>query len=456
MRVEVWESESRPGGKIESSSQNGYVTEKGAAMLLNFRPDVSRFLADADLESTKQPRAEVDHRYVVSGSGLKEIPMKMGALLMSDVWSTRAKLRMLLEPFIAKGGHHDETVGQFVRRRLGPEVLDKAMGPYVAGIYASDPELANAKSVLPRLVALEQRYGSIAMGAFVHRVLRRKTATATEAFSFQGGMETLAQRLANAAGVCFRGEHTVTDLSRTRDGWRVVANTSTGERVVHAAQLVLSTPAYAAAELLREQSAELSTLLDGIEYASLNVVHTGYARGAIEHPLDGNGFLAQGLGGTPLIGSMWISSLFDRRAPAGRALLSNYVGGALYPDAATWSDARLLDATMTALRPLLGIRSDPEMVRIDRHRRAMPLYHGDYCRRMQHLKELLATQPGLYLAANYRDGIAVRDRLGAAMQTASIVIEKARAPASRRYSLPSLVLDRHSLRRSVSGGVSVE
>ena len=325
------------------------------------------------------------------------------------------------------------------------------MGPYVACILASDPELANAKSVLPRLVALEQQYGSIAMGAFVHRVLRRKTATATEAFSFQGGMETLAQRLANAEGVCFRGEHTVTALSRSRDGWRVAARTTTGERVVHAAQLVLSTPAYTAANLLREQSAELSTLLDGIEYASLNVVHTGYDRGAIEHPLDGNGFLAQGLGGTPLIGSMWMSSLFDRRAPAGRALLSNFVGGALYPGTTAWSDARLLDAAIKALRPLLGIRSDPEMGRIDRHRRAMPLYHGDYCRRMQRLQHLLVTQPGLYLAANYRGGIAVRDRLGAAMQTASMIIERARAPKSRRYSLPSLVLDRHSLRKSVSG-----
>jgi len=452
MRVEVWECESRPGGKIQSHCQNGYVTEKGAAMLLNFRPDVSRFLADAGLDNAKQLRAEVDHRYVVSGSELKEIPMKVGALVLSDVWSTRAKLRMLWEPFIAKGGQRDETVGEFVRRRLGPELLDKAMGPYVAGIFASDPELANAKSVLPRLVALEQRYGSIAMGAFVHRVLRRKTATATEAFSFQGGMETLAQRLANTEGVCFRGEHTVTTLSRSRDGWRVAANTTTGERVVHAAQLVLCTPAYTAAELLRERSAELSTLLDGIEYASLNVVHTGFDRGAIQHPLDGNGFLAQGLGGTPLIGSMWMSSLFNRRAPAGRALLSNYVGGALYPDTGAWSDARLLDATITALRPLLGIRSDPEMVRIDRHRRAMPLYHGDYCSRMQRLKELLTTQPGLYLAANYRDGIAVRDRLAAAMQTASMVIKKARAPVSRRYSLPSLVLERHTLRRSVSGG----
>lgn len=438
--VEVWERESRPGGKIQSRCHDGYLTEKGAAMLLNFRPDVSRFIADAGLEDAKQVRADFDRRHVVSGSALKEIPMKMGSMILSNVWSTRGRLRMLMEPFVPKGGQRDESVGQFVRRRLGAEVLDKALGPYVAGILASDPELACARSVLPRLVALEQRYGSIAMGAFVHRVLRRKTATATEAFSFRGGMETLAQKLADAHGVRFCGDHTVTDVSRTRDGWRVAARTAAGERVVRAAQLVLSTPAYAAAALLREQSVEIATLLDGIEYASLNVVHTGFDRGAILHPLDGNGFLTQGLDGTPLIGSIWMSSLFDQRAPVGRTLLTNYLGGARHPSTATWSDAQLLEATITVLRPLLGIRSDPDMVHIDRHHRALPLYHGDYCARMERLQRLAAAQPGLHLSANYLGGIAVRDRLASAMHTASMVMSKAREPASTSYSLPSLVV----------------
>ncbi len=441
LNVEVWERESRPGGKIQSNSNDGYLTEKSAAMLLNFRPDVTRFVADAGLENAKQARADVDHRHVISNGQLKEIPMKMGSLVFSDVWSTRGKLRMMLEPFVSKGQRQNETVSQFVTRRLGPEVLDKAMGPYVAGLLASDPDLASARAVLPRLVALEQRYGSIAVGAFVHRVLRRKTATVTEAFSFQGGMETLARTLARADGVCFCGGHTVTGLSRTRDGWRIVARTAAGERIVRAAQVVLSTPAYTAGALLRDQSAELAGLLDGIEYASLNVVHTGFDRRAIRHPLDGNGFLAQGYNGTPLIGSMWMSSLFDDRVPSGRTLLSNYLGGARYTDTATWSDERLVDAAITALQPLLGIRGDPEMVRVDRHVRALPLYHGDYCALMQLLQQLLATLPGLHIAANYLGGVAVRDRLACAMQTATQIVEAVRRPTSTSHSLPGLVLN---------------
>ena len=441
LNVEVWERESRPGGKIQSATRDGYLTEKSAAMLLNFRPDVTRFVADAGLENAKRARADVDHRHVISDSELKELPMKMGSLVFSDVWSTRGKLRMMLEPFVPKGRRQDETVSQFVTRRLGPEVLDKAMGPYVAGLLASDPDLASARAVLPRLVALEQRYGSIAVGAFVHRVLRRKTATVTEAFSFQGGMETLPRMLASADGVCFFGDHTVTGLSRTRGGWQVAARTAAGERVVKAAQVVLSTPAYTAAALLHALSAELAALLDGIEYASLNVVHTGFDSRVIEHPLDGNGFLAQGLNGTPLIGSMWMSSLFDDRVPPGRVLLSNYLGGARHPGTVTWSDERLVDAAITALQPLLGIRAEPEMVHVDRHSRALPLYHGDYCSRTQQLQQLLATLPGLHITANYCGGVAVRDRLACAMQTATQIVEAVRRPTSTSHSLPGLVLN---------------
>jgi len=95
LNVEVWERESRPGGKIQSATRDGYLTEKSAAMLLNFRPDVTRFVADAGLENAKQARADVDHRHVISDSELKELPMKMGSLVFSDVWSTRGKLRMM-------------------------------------------------------------------------------------------------------------------------------------------------------------------------------------------------------------------------------------------------------------------------------------------------------------------------------------------------------------------------
>jgi oxygen-dependent protoporphyrinogen oxidase len=178
----------------------------------------------------------------------------------------------------------------------------------------------------------------------------------------------------------------------------------------------------------------LASLLDTIEYAPLNVVHTGFHRHGIRHALDGNGFLSLGDAGAPLIGCMWMSSIFEDRAPAGRALLSNYVGGARHPYTASWSDRRLVDSVLETLRPLIGLRSEPEMVRVDRHRRALPLYHGNYCERARRIRALAAPLSGLHLVANYLGGVSVRDRLACAMQAADTVLAAVgrSSPATRR------------------------
>lgn len=434
IRVEVWDRAAKPGGMVRSVRKDGYLTEQAAAMLLNFRPEVTRFISEARLEDRKQPRIEVDHRYVISDGRLRELPMKMGPLLMSDIWSMRAKLRMMLEPLARRSRGGEESVSEFVRRRFGGEVLDKALGPYVAGLLASDPDRASAEAVLPRLVALERRWGSIVLGALVHRLLRRRSAVQTEAFSFQGGMATLAGVLAEADGVCFCGGHEAVSLLPTGNGWLATARTPMGEREVRASQVILSTPASTTAGLVRSTQAELASLLDTIEYAPLNVVHTGFHRHGIRHALDGNGFLSLGDAGAPLIGCMWMSSIFEDRAPAGRVLLSNYVGGACHPYAASWSDRQLVDSVLEALRPLIGLRSEPEMVRVDRHRRALPLYHDNYCERARRIRELAAPLSGLHLVANYLGGVSVRDRLACAMQAVDTVLANVGRPsaASRR------------------------
>lgn len=430
IHVEVWDRAAQPGGMIRSVRKDGYLTEQAAAMLLNFRPDVTRFISEARLEERKQPRIEVDHRYVISDGRLRELPMKMGPLLMSDIWSMRTKLRMVLEPLARRSRGGEESVSEFVRRRFGGEVLKKALGPYVAGLLASDPDRASAEAVLPRLVALERRWGSIVLGALVHRLLRRRSAVQAEAFSFQGGMATLAGVLAEADGVCFCGGHEAVSLLPTGNGWLATARTSLGEREVRATQVVLSTPASATAGLVRSTQAELASLLDTIEYAPLNVVHTGIHRHGIRHALDGNGFLSLGNAGSPLIGCMWMSSIFDDRAPAGRALLSNYVGGARHPYTASWSDGQLVDSVLETLRPLIGLRAEPDMVRVDRHRRSLPLYHDNYCERARRIRELAVPLSGLHLVANYLGGVSVRDRLACAMQAADKVLATVDRPSA--------------------------
>ena len=424
IHVEVWEKDNRPGGKINTEMYQGYRLEQSASMVVNFRTDVKRFLSESDLDTCKTPLTLIKKRYLIFDNQLHPLPLKLLPMITSPLWSWRGKLRMAMEPFISGGGHEDETVANFIRRRLGNEILEKAMEPYIAGLLASDAEYANAFCTLPRLTALERRYGSIILGILAHKLLGRRTAIPVETFSFKTGMSTLTNTLAGSDGITFRSGCNAIELIRYRDGWRICGHSSEAEYLLQARQIVLSIPADAAASLTSTLDPELSELLCGIKYALLAVVHTGFNRNSITHPLDGNGFLAPRNSNLVTTGCLWMSSLFPDRAPEGKVLLSNYLGGARLPEAATWNEEKSVNEIMRGLKPLLGIKNDPEMVHIHRHEQGLPLYYGAYQARTNAIARRLGYLPGLHLAANYLGGVSIRDRIACAYIIANRILSE--------------------------------
>ncbi|OGA27571.1 MAG: hypothetical protein A2W81_07015 [Betaproteobacteria bacterium RIFCSPLOWO2_12_61_14] len=128
-----------------------------------------------------------------------------------------------------------------------------------------------------------------------------------------------------------------------------------------------------------------------------------------------------------------MSTLFPDRAPPGKVLLTSYLGGARAPQVADWDDGRVVDEALGTLRPLMDLKGDPEMVRIDRHRQALPAYHGAYQARMQAITARLQHIPGLHLEANYRGGVSVRDRLACGHAVANRILGARRWPSVERH-----------------------
>ena len=424
--VEVWEQSDHAGGKIQTQRQCGYLLEDSASMVMNFRPEVNRFLDAAGLKEHKLERAPTEHRYLLKDGDLAKLPLNFGAMVKSPVWKAGDKLRMMLEPFAGRGDQEQETVSQFVTRRLGRAVLEQVIEPFVAGPLAADPDRANAVATLPRLTGLEQRYGSITIGMLAHMILRRHTATETEAFSFAGGMSTLTEMLAQASTVRLRLGYKATEVAPANDGWTVTGLASGVERTLRVRHIVLSVPADAAASLVSPLSADLGGLLQGIAYAPVSVVHTGFDQTAINHPMNGTGFLVPRREKLALTGCMWSSRLFPGHAPDGKVLLTNYLGGARRPEAAGWRDDQSVAEILKVLRPVLGIKRDPEMVAITRHPRALPLYYGAYPARMRAMDNFMQELPGLHLAANYRGGVSIRDRIVCAYETVERILSALR------------------------------
>jgi oxygen-dependent protoporphyrinogen oxidase len=421
--VEIWEAGASPGGKIQTTRESGYLTERAAGLIVNYRPEIDRLITQSGLSASKRTRPDNLNRYVVHNDQLTAVPMQIAGLVRSPLWSWQAKLRLLLEGFIPRGHQSDESASQFICRRLGKEILETAFDPFIAGTLASDPELAEARSVLPRLTAIEQRYGSITLGVLINSLIKKKPRRANHAdtFSFQGGMSDLITQLSLTPGVNIRYGMRVEDIAPVGQEWRIHAASNRGTHTRQVAQLVITTPADTTASLLADFDRPLSRLLSDISYAPVSIAHIGFDDRHVHHPLDGTGFLVPRKARLCFNGNLWMSRLFPDRAPEGKTLLTSYLGGARHAEIVAWSDDRIVNELLSQLSPLLGLQGEAAYIRIDRHIQGLPLYHGQHQARIEAIRTCLRQHTGLHLTANYLEGISVRECIFQGSKTAAFI-----------------------------------
>lgn len=228
--------------------------------------------------------------------------------------------------------------------------------------------------------------------------------------------EALRERLAG----CVRSGAGVENLERDAGGYRVVQ--SSGE-VLTADAVVLATPTFVSADLVKLLAPEASRALQGIPYADVYVFGLGYRRTDVPNALDGFGFLVPRGEGVRVLGVLYSSSLFPDQAPAGRVLLRVIAGGSLDPGFAALSEKEQLSAVRRDLRVTLGVVADPELVERVPWPQGIPQYTLGHSRRVERARGALAAHPGLLLTGNAFDGVGVNDTVRGARETAEKLTE---------------------------------
>jgi oxygen-dependent protoporphyrinogen oxidase len=321
----------------------------------------------------------------------------------------------------------DETLAEFARRRLGDEALRKLIGPMVSGIFAGNPETMSLQSCFPRIAELEREYGSL-IWAMIKLAKKKKKeiaegkAVASAAgpggilTSFRDGIQTLTDILAARLGeeVVKRGEKVLTVEKGESVPYRV--STESGE--MEADAVILATPAYASAEMVRDLDTYMNHALLQIPYSSMTVVCFGYERKKIERDLSGFGYLIPKEEGMNCLGTLWDSSIFENRAPAGRVMLRSMLGGACFPRYIGLSDLDVMNRVQSDLKTIMGIKAPPSFVKIFRHEKAIPQYVRGHGHRLAMLEDKQKEHPGLFLTGNSYRGIGLNDCVAAADQTA--------------------------------------
>jgi oxygen-dependent protoporphyrinogen oxidase len=414
VNVIVLEKEDGAGGTMKTVHENGWLMETGPNSALETTPVLGSMIARLGLESEflyADPSS--NRRYILRGGRLHPLPMSPPAFLASRLWTLRGKLRLLKEPFIGRAVE-EETVAQFVERRLGKEFLDYAIDPFVAGVFAGSPSHLSVRSAFPRLYALEEQYGGLIAGMI--RGARERARNPEKAkdrarmFSFRNGMQVLPDALARSLGDRFRPDCEARHIERHPDtGFRVTGRERGTDTAWHARIVVLAVPSEASERFMRPFDASAADAVSRIPYPPVAEVFLGYRSGFMTRPLDGFGFLVPALEQRKILGTIWSSALFPGRAPDGHVALTSFVGGSRQPELVGNDDAGLIDLVAGELGALMGVRGEPVFARVSRWDRAIPQYHIGHGRIMEAVDRLELHAPGLFVCSNFRDGISVGD-----------------------------------------------
>ncbi len=415
----LFEASARFGGVLVTDRVDGCLLEAGADSFLTEKPWASELcgklgLADQLIGSNDAQRKTyilVHGKLIEMPDGLMfMVPTKLTPTVLSPLFSTRTKLRMAREwfhpPHKANG---DETVAAFVERHYGPEMVDRLADPLLSGVYGGEASQLSVRAVLPRFAEMETKYGSLgrAMLAARSAMARGPKSTPRPLFtSLKEGMQQMVDALVAALpSEALRPGAIVQAVAPEAGGWVVSAGLQSDEFDA----VILALPTKAAALLLQRCGAELASELAAIDYSSSVTVALGYDKPVRDALPPGFGFLVPRSEGKRMLAATFVHNKFPHRAPADRAIIRCFLGGARGEQMLALSEQEILRIVRVELDQILHLKAEPLFARVFKWKGAMAQYSVGHLERLQRIEALRQRLPGLALAGNGYSGIGVPD-----------------------------------------------
>jgi protoporphyrinogen/coproporphyrinogen III oxidase len=423
----ILERASRTGGVIVSEPVGDFVVDGGPDAILTQKPEgiaLCKELGIADrLVPTKPPRLAYIQRagrlYPLPANSVLGIPTAFGPFLRTGLFSWAGKIRMGAEMFVAPAkDDRDESIGSFMRRRFGNEAVTYLAEPLLAGIHAGDVDRLSIRALFPRFVETERTHGSLL------RAFRRQRPASPPSpdgvfRSFPGGLSELVRALTAALpNSSIRLGAAAARVTREPLGVETAHGVAYRGRA-----LILTSPAYATGDLVREIDADLARLCAEIPYASSGTIALAFPRAAVAHPLNGSGYVVPRVERNGIMAASWLSSKWPDRAPEGQVLMRAFVGGARDPDVLSKRDDELIAIAMAALGPVLGIQGEPSFTRVYRFERKSAQHEVGHLERMAAIDRRLLSNPGLFITGSGFRGVGIPDCVADARATARKVAE---------------------------------
>jgi oxygen-dependent protoporphyrinogen oxidase len=442
------EGSDRLGGKISTDNSQGFVIEGGPDSFLAQKPWAAQLAQKLGLEP-ELIGTNPEHRklYVVQHGRLTPmpdgvmliIPTRFMPFITSTLISWPGKLRMGLDILIpGRKDDVDESVANFIRRRLGSEALEKIAEPLLSGIHVSDPEQQSLLGTFPRFRTLEKQHGSLIRGMLAQRRAAHSNSNGNGNGSkpqpepqkggwrssifvtLRGGMHELVRALASAlTGIQVRTQCAAARVDCLPQGGYQVT-TMDGE-ILPADAVVLATPAFISSQLIAGFAPELARGLAAIRYVSTATVSLAFRRSELSRFTDGVGFIVPRRENRRIAACTITSTKFAGSAPEDHVLLRCFVGGPGHEEQVERSDAEIIADVRAEVAALLGVVAQPVLARVFRWIKGNAQYDVGHLERVAQMQAACAQFPGLYLTGSAYEGIGVPDCVHQGQQTAEKV-----------------------------------
>ena len=435
IQVTVYEAGDRVGGVLRTEVTDGWVIEHGPESFLAMKPRGIGLAKELGLESRFQMTNPANRGSLIMKDGTLHpmpegltglIPSQFGPMMRTRLVSPLGKLRMGLDYIIpAKKDDADESLGSFVRRRLGGDIYDHLIEPLMAGIYSGNGDALSLAATFPQLRAAELEHGGLIKGVLAQKKAQKARPIGHQAplgfLSFRNGIQELVDMLdqhIRAAGGHIRLTSPVTGIARTKAD-RFVLTTPDG--LVDVDGVILAAPVYIQAELLANLAPDAATAMRGIPQVSSAVVMLGYEETPTAKAPQNYGYLSPRAENRPVKAITWMSSKWEGRAPAGHFLVRGFLGRAGDEQVLQASDDELVRMVRDEIASTASIHGDPVLTRVVRLNAASPQYTLGHLDRIQRIEQAVAAIPGLAIAGNMLRGVGIPDAI-ATGETASDTI----------------------------------
>ena len=436
------------GGKIVTHRVGDLTIEAGPDSFLSQKPWALELCNKLGLSGRLINTNEHQKKtFVYSRGRLRElpeglvviVPTKLGPFLKSGLISWPGIARMGLDLALpARRSDGDESLASFFSRRLGREAFERVVEPLMAGIYAGDATQISLRATFPRFLDLERQHGSLIRGMLASQPAGSATSDRpasvpggrTMFVTLQDGLVELVQALLarlTTAGAKLMTQQSVAAM-RVRQtntnhpiGWTYDLTLESGA-VISANAVVLATPAFVSADLVRPLSPIAAELLGAIPYASTATISLAYKAGTLGAEVSGFGFVVPRVERRDLLAATWTSVKWPHRAPDSQTLVRCYLGGVGREKILQEDDAALIRRVRDELRSMTGVTGEPAYAEVNRWDRGMPQYTLGHLDRLETIQRSLDRYPGLLLAGAAYRGIGIPDCIRDGTDAASGVI----------------------------------